>query len=97
MYSIPNLPDRLTREIYAELCTSLPSPATATPEGRASRDERAMTAVAHYLPENAAEAELAAQIVAATSMPRTRCAPPPPPSQWTTPPRRAGAAPRPPA
>ena len=65
MYSIPNLPDRLTREIYAELCTLLPSPATATPEGRASRDERAMTAVAHYLPENAAGAELAAQIVAA--------------------------------
>ena len=65
MYSIPNLPDPLTREIYAELCTLLPSPATATPEGRASRDERAMTAVAHYLPENAAEAELAAQIVAA--------------------------------
>jgi hypothetical protein len=65
MYSIPNLPDRLTREIYAELCKSLPSPATATPEARASRDARAMTAVAHYLPENAAEAELAAQIVAA--------------------------------
>src|SRR5215472_4007504 len=65
MYSIPNLPDPLARAIYAELCTLLPSPATATPEGRASRDERAMTAVAHYLPENAAEAELAAQIVAA--------------------------------
>ena len=65
MYSNPNLPDPLTREIYAELCTLLPSPATATPEGRAIRDERAMTAVAHYLPENAAEAELAAQIVAA--------------------------------
>jgi hypothetical protein len=65
MYSIPKLPDPLAREIYAALCTSLPSPASATPEGRASRDERAMTAVAHYLPENAAEAELAAQIVAA--------------------------------
>src|SRR5271166_2745657 len=65
MYSIPNLPDPLARAIYAELCTWLPSPATATPEARASRDERAMTAVAHYLPENAAEAQLAAQIVAA--------------------------------
>jgi hypothetical protein len=65
MYSIPNLPDPLAREIYAELCSLLPSPAAATPEARGSRDERAMTAVAHYLPENAAEAELAAQIVAA--------------------------------
>ena len=65
MYSIPNLPDPLAREIYAELCSLLPSPAAATSEARASRDERAMTAVAHYLPENAAEAELAADIVAA--------------------------------
>lgn len=65
MTPIPNLPDSLAREIYADLCTLLPPPAQDTPEAHASRDERAMTALAHLLPENAAEAELAMDIVAA--------------------------------
>jgi hypothetical protein len=62
---IPNIPEPLSRAIYADLLTYLPSPAEDTPEARALRDERAVTAVAHLLPENAAEAELAAQIVGA--------------------------------
>src|SRR6185437_14278392 len=35
------------------------------PESRALREQHAMTSVAHLIPENAAEADLAAQIVAA--------------------------------
>ncbi len=65
MTPIPNLPDSLALEIYADLLTLLPPPAQDTPEAHASRDERAMTALAHLLPENAAEAELAMDIVAA--------------------------------
>ncbi len=65
MYSIPNISDTLAREIYADLCRSLPPPPDDTPEACARRDERAITAVAHLLPENAAEAEVAVQIVAA--------------------------------
>jgi hypothetical protein len=64
MFSIPNVPDRLAREIYAELCRSLPPPSPDTPEARTARDERAMAAVAALIPENAFEAELAALIVA---------------------------------
>jgi hypothetical protein len=65
MHSIPNLPDPLARSIYADLCRSLPPPPEDTPEARHLRDERAMIAVAHLLPENAAEAEIAVLIVAA--------------------------------
>lgn len=65
MPAIPNLSDSLSREIYADLCRSLPPPPDDTPQARATRDERAMTAVAHLLPENAAEAEIAVLIVAA--------------------------------
>ena len=65
MHPIPNIPDHLTRAIYANLCSYLPKPSPDTPENRADRDQRAMLAVAHYLPDNAAEAELAVQIVAA--------------------------------
>jgi hypothetical protein len=65
MHPIPNIPASLSREIYVELCTLLPPPPDNTPEARAQRDERAMTAVAHLLPENAAEAEVAVLIVAA--------------------------------
>jgi hypothetical protein len=64
MYSIPNVPDRLAREIYAELCGALPPPTPDTPEARTARDDRAMAAVAALIPENAFEAELAVQIVA---------------------------------
>jgi hypothetical protein len=45
--------------------THLPPPAEDTPGARAVRDQRAVTAVAHLLPENVAEAEVAALIVAA--------------------------------
>ncbi len=65
MTLIPNIPESLSRTIYADLCTLLPPPEQDTPEDRANRDERAMTALAHLLPENAAEAEVAVLIVAA--------------------------------
>jgi hypothetical protein len=65
MPSIPNISDALSCEIYADLCRSLPACPDDTPETGARRDERAVTAVAHLLPENAAEAEVAVQIVAA--------------------------------
>jgi hypothetical protein len=64
MFSIPNVPDKLAREIYAELCRDLPPPSPDTSEARTARDDRAMAAVAALIPENAFEAELAAQIVA---------------------------------
>ena len=64
MLSIPNVPDSLAREIYADLCRDLPPPSPDTPEARTARDERAMAAVAALIPENAIEAELAALIVA---------------------------------
>jgi hypothetical protein len=65
IYVLPNIPESLSRAICADLIGSLPSPADDTPEQLALRDERAITALAHYIPENAAEAELAADIVAA--------------------------------
>jgi hypothetical protein len=70
MQSIPNLPAPLSRAIYAELCTLLPPPPDDTPEARALRDEHAMTSVAHLLPENAAEANVAVLIVAAQARAR---------------------------
>ena len=60
MHPIPNVPDQLAREIYAELCRDLPPPSPDTPEARTVRDQRAMAAVAALIPENAFEAELAA-------------------------------------
>jgi hypothetical protein len=65
MYSIPNLPDPLARAICADLCSLLPPPPDDTRQSRAIRDERAITHLAHLLPENAAEAEVSVQIVAA--------------------------------
>jgi hypothetical protein len=65
IYLVPNIPEPLSRSICADLIGSLPSPADDSPEERALRDERAITALAHYIPENAAEAEIAADIVAA--------------------------------
>ena len=65
IYVLPNIPESLSRAICADLIGNLPAPADDTPEQRALRDERAITALAHYIPENAAEAELAADIVAA--------------------------------
>ena len=65
IYVLPNIPETLSRAICADLIGKLPAPADDTPEQLALRDERAITALAHYIPENAAEAELAADIVAA--------------------------------
>jgi hypothetical protein len=65
IYVLPNIPESLSRAICADLIRNLPAPADNTPEQRTLRDERAITALAHYIPENAAEAELAADIVAA--------------------------------
>ena len=60
IYVLPNIPESLSRAICADLIGNLPPPADDGPEQRALRDERAITALAHYIPENAAEAELAA-------------------------------------
>src|SRR3954466_106820 len=65
MLSIPNVPDSIARAICGDLIRALPRPADNTPEGRALRDERALYAFAHLLPENAAEADIAAHIVLA--------------------------------
>jgi hypothetical protein len=65
VYLLPNIPEALSRAICADLIGNLPPPADDTQEQRDLRDERAITALAHYIPENAAEAELAADIVAA--------------------------------
>src|SRR5215472_16443163 len=65
IYVLPNIPESLSREICADLIKNLPTPADDTPEQRALRDERAITALAHYIPENAAEAELAADLAVA--------------------------------
>jgi hypothetical protein len=64
MYTLPNLPDSTTREVYARLCATLEMLPTDTPEGRAARDADAMQAVAALHPSDAIEARLAADIVA---------------------------------
>ena len=65
IYVLPNIPESLSRAICACLIRNLPTSRDDTQEQLALRDERAITALAHYIPENAAEAELAADIVAA--------------------------------
>ena len=65
IYVLPNIPETLSRAICGALIRGLPAPADNSPEQCALRDERAITALAHYIPETAAEAELAADIVAA--------------------------------
>ncbi len=65
MSPIPNIPDTIARQIYAELCRSLPPPPDGTPESRAIREQHAMTSAAHLVPENAAEADVAVQAVSA--------------------------------
>ena len=64
MYPIPNVPDSLARQIYADLLNYLPLPPNDTPEARLLRDSRAMAAVAALIPENAAEAEIAITAIA---------------------------------
>ena len=66
MSTPPERPDRATSAvIFAELLKSLPRPAVDTPEGRTARDNVAMDAVCALNPDNAFEARLAANIVAA--------------------------------
>jgi len=65
MPAIPNISDTLSRAIYADLQRYLPPGADNSPEGIELHNQRAMTVVAHLLPENAAEADVAVQIVAA--------------------------------
>jgi hypothetical protein len=65
MHAIPNIPELISRAIYADLLASLPPLPDDTPEATELRNQRAMTAVAHLLPENVAEADVAVDIVAA--------------------------------
>jgi hypothetical protein len=65
MLTIPNVADALSRAIFAELLTLLPPLLNDTQAAIELRNQRAMTDVAHLLPENAAEAEVATQIVGA--------------------------------
>ena len=65
MQTLPNLPPAIAREIFANLCASLPAPVIDTPDARAARDEAAMAAVAALHPTDALEAKLAADIVVA--------------------------------
>ena len=65
MQTLPNLPPAIAREVFATLCAALPSPATDTPDTRATRDEAAMAAVAALHPADPLEAKLAADIVVA--------------------------------
>ncbi len=65
MQTLPNLPPAIAREVFATLCAALPSPATDTPDARATRDEAAMAAVAALHPTDPLEAKFAADIVVA--------------------------------
>ena len=60
-----NLPEPIAREVFAELCRNLPSPAPDTPENRETRYALAMAAVAALHPYDAFEGKLAATIVVA--------------------------------
>ncbi len=60
----PDLPAALVREVFADLCASLPLPLDDTPEARASRDDVAIAAVAALHPADAFDAKLASRIVA---------------------------------
>ena len=70
MPAIPNVPDAISRAIYAELLALLPALPESTPEAIELRNERAMIDFAHLLPDNAAEAAVAAQIVNAQFLAR---------------------------
>jgi hypothetical protein len=65
MHTLPNLPPSVAREVFANLCTTLPPPATDTAEAREMRDNLAMSAVAALHPADAFEALLAVTVVVA--------------------------------
>jgi hypothetical protein len=60
---LPNLPEAITRDVFSNLCGSLPAPINNTPDGIADRDEGAVAALAALQPENAFEAQIAMHIV----------------------------------
>jgi hypothetical protein len=64
---LPHLTPGVAREVFADLCGSLPPPHTDSPEARADRDETAMSAVASLRPNDPFEARLASQIIAANA------------------------------
>ena len=65
MYPFPALPPRLSRDVFAELCRSLPDPHDDSAEARDSRDTIAMAAVAALGPADITEALVAVDVVAA--------------------------------
>jgi hypothetical protein len=65
MYTLPNLPPSVAREVFANLCGTLPPSATDTAEAREMRDNLAMSAVAALHPADAFEALLAVTVVVA--------------------------------
>ena len=58
--------DACTRHLVRTLCLTLPPPLTDSPDDLARRDRAAIDRVAALAPANAAEADLAAQFVAAS-------------------------------
>lgn len=64
MHSLPNLPAKVSRDVYAILAASLPPTALGTAEAHAERISDAMDAVAALRPADSMEARLAADIVA---------------------------------
>jgi hypothetical protein len=65
MYTLPNVPQAVSQEVFAKLCATLPPPVTDTEETREVRDIAAMYAVASLHPADAFEALLAAQVIIA--------------------------------
>ena len=65
MHTLPNLPPSIVRELFASLRESLPDPAIASPEARATREDLAMAEIAALHPADAIEGELAVQVVSA--------------------------------
>jgi hypothetical protein len=67
MHTLPNLPQSVALEVYANLCTMMPEPRPDTPEARAARLDTAMAAVAALHPADACEAVFATQIIGANA------------------------------
>ena len=88
MYSIPNIRISSPRDLRRPLPAAAPT-VRRPPEAKYLRDERAMTPVAHLLPENAAE--VAVLVVAA---PAPRCVPRP--DRVSSPTKPDAVPPRPP-
>ncbi len=70
---LPNIPHAVTREVFGNLCNSLPPPRTDSAEELADRNETAVAAVAALHPGDAFEAVFAAQIVNANAQAMACC------------------------